>query len=70
MRTILMEELNMSKEMVYLQAVIGDTYNYMNDIKWGGAQTILAAIGQSVTVLTPAAVARYVCAIANGGKVY
>lgn len=70
MRTILMEELNMTKEMVYLQTVIGDTYNYMNDIKWGGAQTILTAIGQSVTVLTPAAVARYVCAVANGGKVY
>lgn len=70
MRTILMEELNMTKEMVYLQAVIGDTYLYMNDVKWGGAQTILTAIGQSVTVLTPAAVARYVCAVANGGKVY
>lgn len=70
MRTILMEELNMTKEMVYLQTVIGDTYNYMNDIKWGGAQTILTAIGQSVTVLTPAAVARYICAVANGGKVY
>ena len=42
----------MTKEMVYLQTVIGDTYNYMNDIKWGGAQTILTAIGQSVTVLT------------------
>ena len=70
MRTILMEELNMTKEMVYRQTIIGDTYNYMNDIKWGGAQTILAAIGQSVTVVTPAAVARYVCAIANGGKVY
>lgn len=70
MRTILMEELNMTKEMVYLQTVIGDTYNYMNDIKWGGAQTILTAIGQSVTVVTPAAVARYICAVANGGKVY
>ena len=70
MRTILMEELNMTKEMVYLQSVIGDTYNYMNDIKWGGAQTILTAIGQSVTVLTPIAVARYVCTIANGGTVY
>ena len=70
MRTILMEELNMTKEMVYLQTVIGDTYNYMNDIKWGGAQTILTAIGQSVTVLTPAAVARYICAVANGGNVY
>ncbi len=70
MRTILMEELNMTKEMVYLQAVIGDTYNYMNDIKWGGGQTILTAIGQSVTVLTPIAVARYVCTIANNGYLY
>lgn len=70
MRTILMEELNMTKEMVYLQSVIGDTYNYMNDIKWGGGQTILTAIGQSVTTLTPVAVARYVCALANGGYVY
>ena len=70
MRTILMEELNMSKEMVYLQSVIGDTYNYMNDIKWGGGQTILTGIGQSVTVLTPIAVARYVATVANGGKLY
>ena len=70
MRTILMEELNMTKEMVYLQAVIGDTYNYMNDIKWGGGQTILTGIGQSVTVLTPIAVARYVCTVANNGYLY
>ncbi|MCQ2457591.1 MAG: hypothetical protein MJ142_02540 [Clostridia bacterium] len=70
MRTILMEELNMTKEMVYLQSVIGDTYNYMNDIKWGGGQTILTGIGQSVTVLTPIAVARYVCCVANNGYLY
>ena len=59
MRTILMEE-----------SVIGDTYNYMNDIKWGGGQTILTGIGQSVTVLTPIAVARYVCTVANDGRLY
>ena len=70
MRTILMEELSMTKEMVYTQAIIGDTYNYMNTIKWGGGQTILTGIGQSVTVLTPVAVARYVCAVANNGRVY
>ena len=70
MRVILMEELNMTKEMVNLAAVITDAYNYMNDIKWGGAQTILTGIGQSVTVITPVAAARYVCAIANGGYVY
>ncbi|MCR5295891.1 MAG: hypothetical protein K6E17_00655 [Clostridiales bacterium] len=70
MRTILMEELNMTKDMVYKQSVIGDTYNYMNDIKWGGGQTILTGIGQSVTVLTPIAVARYVCTVANNGYLY
>ncbi|MCH5285973.1 MAG: hypothetical protein J1E43_01005 [Christensenellaceae bacterium] len=70
MRTILMEELNMSREMVYSQAVIGDTYNYMNDIKWGGSQTILTAIGQSVTTITPIAAARYVAAVANNGYIY
>ncbi len=70
MRPILMEELNMTRDMVYTQAIIGDTFNYLNDIKWGGGQTIQVAIGQSITVLTPAAVARYACAIANGGTVY
>ncbi len=70
MRTILMEELNMTREMVYLQSVIGDTYNYMNDIKWGGGQTILTGVGQSVTVLTPIAAARYVCTVANNGYLY
>ena len=70
MRSILMEELGMTKEMVYTRTIISDTYNYMNTIKWGGSQTILTAIGQSVTVLTPVAVARYVCTIANGGHVY
>ncbi len=70
MRPILMEELNMTREMVYLQAVIGDLYNYLNDIKWGGAQTIQVAIGQSITTVTPAAVARYAATLGNGGNVY
>lgn len=70
MRPILMEELNMTRDMVYTQAIIGDTYNYMNDIKWGPSQTVQVAIGQSITVVTPAAVSRYVAALGNGGKVY
>lgn len=70
MRIILMEELGMTKEMVYLSAVIQDAYNYLNDIKWGGQQTILTAIGQSVTTITPIAAARYVTAVANGGYIY
>ena len=70
MRSILMEELHMPKALVYKAAVITDTYIYLNDIKWGGQQTILCGIGQSVTTVTPIAVARYVAAIANGGYVY
>lgn len=70
MRTILMEELGMTKKMVYKQVTIGDTYNYMNEIKWGGSQTILTAIGQSVTTVTPVSIARYVAALANGGYIY
>ena len=70
MRPILMEELNMTRDMVYTQAIIGDTYNYLNDIKWGPSQTVQVAIGQSITVVTPAAVSRYVAALGNGGKVY
>ena len=68
-RPILMEELNMTREMVYLQAIVGDIYIYLNDIKWGGSQTIQVAIGQSITRLTPAAVSRYAAAIGNGGVV-
>lgn len=69
-RPILMEELNMTRTMVYTQAIIGDTFNYLNDIKWGASQTIQVAIGQSITVLTPAAVSRYAMALGNGGHVY
>ncbi len=69
-RTVLMEELDMSRELVYLQAVVGDIYIALNEIKWGGSQTIMTGIGQSITSVTPVAVARYVAAVANGGTVY
>lgn len=69
-RTILMEELDMPREMVYLQIVAGDTYIKLNEIKWGGSEAIMAAVGQSITSVTPVALARYVAAVANGGKVY
>ncbi len=69
-RTILMEELDMPRELVYLQIVAGDTYIMLNEIKWGGSEAIMCAVGQSITTVTPVAVARYIAAVANGGKVY
>lgn len=70
MRPILMAELNMTREMVWLQAVIGEIWYALNDIKWGGGMEVQLSIGQSITQLTPAAVSRYVAAIGNGGTVY
>ncbi len=70
MRPILMAELNMTRTMVWLQAVVGEIWYCLNDIKWGGSMEVQMAIGQSITMLTPAAVSRYVAALANGGIVY
>lgn len=69
MRPILMAELNMTRDMVWAQATIGDIWVYLNDIKWGGSQEIQFGIGQSITLLTPVAVSRYVASLANGGIV-
>ncbi len=70
MRPILMAELNMTRDMVWKQAVIGDIWVYLNDIKWGGSMEVQMGIGQSITLVTPAAVSRYVASIGNGGVVY
>lgn len=69
-RPILMEELGMSMELVWRAEVVSEIYLRLNEIKWGGSQTIMTAIGQSITLTTPVAMARYVAAVANGGYVY
>ena len=56
----------------YIQShYLGNTIvTYLQDIFWTANETIMAGIGQSITQLTPIAVARYVSAIVNGGTVY
>jgi len=49
---------------------MNDIYNYLNDIKWGGSMEIQTAIGQGITLVTPAAMSRYIASLGNGGKVW
>jgi penicillin-binding protein 2 len=69
-RVTLMTELGMRREIVILSDTMSDIYRILNDVKWGANLTIMTAIGQSITMVTPVAVARYVVAVANGGMVY
>ena len=69
-RYICMEELGMDRSMVMQAALMSDLWVYLNDIKWGGSQEIQMGIGQSITLLTPVAVLRYLAALGNGGKVW
>ena len=42
----------------------------LGQLKFGMVDTMIAGIGQSVTAVTPIAVARYLSALVNGGNVY
>lgn len=69
-RPIFMSELNMTREMVNKSALMNDLWTYLNTIKWGGSQEIQMGIGQSITLLTPIAVARYVGALSYKATVW
>lgn len=69
-RPIFMTELNMTRSMVMQAALMRDLWSYLNTIKWGGSQEIQMGIGQSITLLTPIAVVRYVGALTNDAIVW
>ena len=70
LQIILMDELNMPRAQAMLNSVVGDIYIMLNDIKWGGSLEIQTGIGQGITMVTPAAMSRYIAALGNGGKVW
>ena len=63
---IFMNELAMTRNMVYMSALMSDLWNYLNTIKWGGSLEIQMAIGQSITLVTPVAEVRYAAALVDG----
>ena len=69
-RDILLNDLSLPANVISGRGMVSAIDNYLLEIRWSGNETILTGIGQSNTILTPIAVARYISAIANGGTVY
>ena len=69
-RDVLMYDMNIPRNYIASHFLVNTINTYLNDLKWTPAETIMAGIGQSITQVTPIAVARYASAIANGGTVY
>ncbi|MBO4925323.1 MAG: hypothetical protein J5472_02480 [Clostridia bacterium] len=69
-RPIFMTELNMTRTMVLQAALMRDLWTYLNTIKWGGSQEIQMGVGQSITLLTPITVVRYIGSVTNDAIVY
>lgn len=67
---ILLADMNLPIEYIRSNYLANTFQSYLNDLKWTANETIMAAIGQSITQITPIAAARYVSAIVNGGTVY
>jgi len=69
-REILMYDVGLPANYISSHFMVNTINTYLNDLKWTPSETIMAGIGQSITQVTPIAVARYVAAIANNGTVY
>ena len=69
-REVLLYDMNIPAEYISSHYMVNTFVTYLQDIYWTPNETIMLAIGQSITQVTPVAVARYVCAIVNNGTVY
>ena len=69
-REILQYDLGLPRQYISSHYMVNTLVTYLADIYWTPNETIMCAIGQSITQVTPVAVARYVSAIVNGGTVY
>lgn len=69
-REVLMYDLGLPSSYIASNYMVNTFVTYLSDIFWTPNETIMVAIGQSITQVTPVAVARYTSAIVNGGVVY
>ena len=69
-REVLLYDVKLPSSYISSHFMVNTINTYLNDLKWTASETIMVGIGQSITQVTPIAVARYVSAIANNGTVY
>ncbi len=69
LRNILRQDLKITASGT-LSVMSSDISQQIYQLIWNDNHTILTGIGQSVTLVTPMGIARYVSALVNGGKVY
>lgn len=69
-REVLLYDVKLPANYISSHYMVNTINTYLNDLKWTPSETIMVGIGQSITQVTPIAVARYVSAIANYGTVY
>ena len=69
-REILQYDIGLPQNYISSHYMVNTYVTYLADLFWTPNETIMCGIGQSITQVTPIAVARYVSAIVNGGTVY
>lgn len=69
-RQVLSDTLDIPQNVSLRRGWTNDILNWLRELIWTSTDTVTQGIGVTPTQLTPIAVARYLCALANGGKVY
>ena len=69
-RNILHDELDIPVATSYAKQWDTAISASLTQLKWSDNDTITTGIGQGISIVTPIAVARYISALVNGGKVF
>ena len=69
-RQVLSDTLDIPQNVSLSRGWTNDILNWLRELIWTSTDTVTQGIGVTPTQLTPIAVARYLCALGNGGKVY
>ena len=68
-RLILSEDMGIAQTIARYSGMQTEISSLLTEVVWNPNQTIRSGIGQGIVSVTPIAVARYVSALVNGGKV-